>query len=521
MPDASHESAAQHRGRVVMLVDNDVVNDSRVRKQAQSAAAMGWDTYLLGISTTKKVERFRLGDAKVELLPVPNVLARRGYQMRSGLSRGSLGYPTRRQADYRLQQAQMSLYDTRIRRMKLKQDAGDARSAATRLKLGVSKAALARGLARERWVGTRARATERDATGAPLDPTHPAMTALLDRVMGPRAWRVFDPHLWDFELAFRDRIDALRPDIIHANDFAMIGVGARAAVRARDAGRPAKLVYDAHEYVPGMNAAQRHPWWLPAQVANEREYIGFADAVVTVSEQLADMLAQEHGIARPTVVLNAPVVRGAARDHAAPGVRELCGLSSETPLLIYSGSMSAQRGVGIMVEALPQLPTAHVAFIVSTTEKAFIKELMDRSTQLGVEDRVHWLPYVDPEHVVEYVASADVGVHPTHHLPNHEISLATKFFEYAHARLPIVVSDVKTMGDMVRRTGHGEVFTAEDLQDYVRAVKAVLAEPAKYRAAYEATNLLEEWTWERQAEILDDVYAQLMSRGQRSSNNLA
>jgi glycosyltransferase involved in cell wall biosynthesis len=172
--------------------------------------------------------------------------------------------------------------------------------------------------------------------------------------------------------------------------------------------------------------------------------------------------------------------------------------------------MSRQRGVQIMIEALPRLPEVHVAYIVADTGKPFIQELIARAEELGVADRVHWLPYVAPEHVVEYVAEADIGVHPTHHFVNHEISLATKFFEYAHARLPIVVSDVKTMAEMVNETGQGEVFRAEDLDDYIRAIEAVLADPEPYRKAYERSGALEQWTWRKQAEILDGVYQGLL-----------
>ena len=59
---------------------------------------------------------------------------------------------------------------------------------------------------------------------------------------------------------------------------------------------------------------------------------------------------------------------------------------------------------------------------------------------------------------------------PIQHWPNHEIALITKFFEYSHARLPLVVSDVRTMAETVRETGQGEVFEAEDVADFVRAV---------------------------------------------------
>lgn len=512
MTDAAHDAPAQHRGRVVMLVDNGVVNDSRVRKQAQSMAEMGWDVVLIGRSSSQKVQRFKLGEAKVRLLPVQNTLARRRYEMRTGLGRGSLGYRTRRLAEYRQRQAEVRLYDTRLRRLELKQATGSGKtSVANRLGLGLTKVSLARGLAEERWVAMRARATERQlASETPVDEAAPKVAPLVEKVRGDRSWRVLEPHLWDFELAYKDTIDRLRPDIIHANDYAMVGVGARAALRARAAGRKVKFVYDAHEFVPGISRPSAHPWWLPAVTAYEKEYIGDADAVVTVSDVLADMLQETHGLPeRPTVVLNAPQVGESSLSGDAPRLRGLCGIDETTPLVIYSGGMAPQRGVQIMVEALPRLPEVHVGYIIADPEAAFVRELMDRATSLGVRDRVHLLPYVAPEHVVEYVSAADIGVHPTHHHLNHEISLATKFFEYSHARLPIVVSDVKTMADMVRGSGQGEVFRAEDTDDYVRAIRAVLDDPEKYRSAYDKPGLLDEWTWRKQAEILDGLYQRL------------
>lgn len=142
----------------------------------------------------------------------------------------------------------------------------------------------------------------------------------------------------------------------------------------------------------------------------------------------------------------------------------------------------------------------------------YMTSLLDRAAELGVAERVHILPYVPHYQVVPFLSAADVGVIPIHHWPNHEIALITKFFEYSHARLPFVVSDVKTMGEMVAKTGQGEVFTAEDVSDYVRAVTAVLADPKKYREVYDDQGLLTEWTWEAQAEILDGVYSRLLGR---------
>jgi glycosyltransferase involved in cell wall biosynthesis len=151
-----------------------------------------------------------------------------------------------------------------------------------------------------------------------------------------------------------------------------------------------------------------------------------------------------------------------------------------------------------------------VAFVVLKESAPYVQSLVARAAELGVAERVHVLPYVPHHQVVRFLAGADLGVIPIHHWPNHEIALITKYFEYSHARLPLVVSDVKTMAGVTRSTGQGEVFRAEDTEDYARAVKTVLADPGGYRAVYDP-GMLSAWTWEAQAEVLHGVYRRLLA----------
>jgi glycogen synthase len=263
--------------------------------------------------------------------------------------------------------------------------------------------------------------------------------------------------------------------------------------------------------VPGIRPLPHNARWNPAIQAHEREYAPFADAVVTVSDGLAELLRAEHGLVElPTVVLNAPVAAGSSVGVVGPDLRALCGVGAGTPLLVYSGAAAVQRGLDVMVEALPRLDGVHVAFVVNAPSDGYVRGLVARAEVLGVGGRLHVLPYVPHDQVVGFLSGADVGVIPIHRWPNHEIALITKFFEYAHARLPMVVSDVRTMAQTVRAAGNGEVFRAEDLDDFVRAVRLVLADPSRYRAVYDDPDLLDTWTWERQAAVLDDLYLSLL-----------
>jgi glycosyltransferase involved in cell wall biosynthesis len=439
-------SARETRGRVVMLVDNDVHSDSRVQKSARSVAEAGWDVTLLGLTKDETPQTWQVGPAVVRLLPMPVPLI-----TRSALRRG------------------VSFWYGRLRR-----------SRPGRIVTGVLDRTYTRyWLARE----------------------------------GDAAWRRLEPGLWDFELTYGPVIDELKPDIIHAHDFRMIGVGARAVLRARGEGRDVKFIWDAHEYLPGITPWRDNVRWHKAHLAYEREYVPYADAVITVSDTLAHMLQRQHKLEElPAVVLNAPAVTHTPTDgEPVADLRAICGVGPAVSLLVYSGTAPSQRGVDLMIEALPHLDGAHVALVVSqrTLELPSIQSVLARAGDLGMSDRVHTVPYVPYWQVSSFLSAADIGVIPIHHWLNHEIALIQKFFEYSHARLPVVVSDLRTMAETVRATGQGEVFRAGDLDDYIRAVRAVLGDPQKYRAAYDKPGLLDGWTWESQVPVLEAVYDKL------------
>lgn len=494
--------------RIVMLVQNGVVGDSRIQKEAETAARAGWEVTLLGRTDGKRAEEWTVGGARVKLIPVPRTFDKRRHEVRRAWLRSPLAYPPGPLQDYR--RKQVRAWKTDLATARARRAAGPVGGPGA---LGLALESTLVTAARV-WIGLRSRLTDRlrerrsKATGLPERLAKRFWTALL----GDRAWRRLDPALWELELAFGPVVDELAPDLIHANDFQMLGVGARAKLRAAAAGRRVKLVWDAHEYLPEMHPWKKHPWWKDAQLAHEREFAPCADAVVTVSDTVAELLQDRHRLPRtPVVVMNVPDT-GAAEDAPEPGLRERCGIGPADPLLVYSGAPLEQRGLHLLVEALPSLPGVHAAFVVSKPHWRYVKNLQRRAAKLGVDERVHVLSYVPYQQVVPFLSEADAGVIPLHHWGNHEISLITKFFEYSHARLPVVVSDVKAMAALVRETGQGEVFRAEDLDDFVRAAKSVLTDPDAYREAYERRVPLHEWTWAEQGRRLTDLYREMLDR---------
>jgi glycosyltransferase involved in cell wall biosynthesis len=486
-----------------------VIGDSRVQKEARSAAESGWDVVLLGRwSSASASKRWRIGGARVRLLEIPALALRHRRYLRSARSRDPLAYPTsqvaaKRQAELLglKSEAQSKIAESAAR----PGAAGAAGKWLWRLRLR-SVIWVQQPVAQARGARTIRVTKHRVAGDGRADKV---ATWWWDRLLGPGAWRRWDPALLAYEGVYGPVVDSLKPDIIHANDFKMLGVGARAVARARARGRDVRLVWDAHEFLPGIKPYNAEPQWHEAQIRHERQFAPYANAVVTVTEPLAELLTQEHSLPeKPAVVMNAP--RAADVDtHVEVGLRAACGLPDGPPLLVYSGAAAAQRGLDTMVDALPALPDVHVAFVVMFPPNAFVRSMQKRAADLGVSDRLHVLPYVGVHEIVGFLRSATIGVIPAHKWPNHEISLGTKFFEYAFAGLPVIVSDLKAMSTVVEETGMGEVFQAKHVGDFIRAVQAILDDLEGYRDRCAEAVKSHPWTWEPQAEVLDEVYARL------------
>jgi glycosyltransferase involved in cell wall biosynthesis len=533
-------TAASRRPRVAMLVANGVKGDSRVQKIAWSMAAAGWAVTLIGRAPGAEPVRYRLGAAEVLLVPVPKtVSAYEGVRLRGGRRAARL------RPAYREARALLAARDAAAGRRLRSRGAAAARTfLAARPGLDALLARCGRGPlggAGRRAVGT--------------------LLGSADRYGG---WRWFNPWFADLELALAPAVRELDPDLIHAHDFHMVGIGARLAATLGRPGHPVRWVYDAHEYLRGIEVPRRADLRMRMRrrmlVGVESEYIGRADAVVTVSEGIATLLTADHGLRRrPSVILNAPVIAdaGAAPDaptaSAAPApdplvpaprardnrpdqaggppsatsadpvpptrsLRADCGLDSGTdsgsgtPLLLYSGGMSPRRGVATAIEALALAPlsAAHLA-LIARDEDPDIPALRQLASRVGVAGRVHVVPYVPVDQVVPYISAATIGLVPILHVPNHELSLITKYFEYLHACLPIVTSDVREMAAQTRLLGVGEVFTAGDAGALAEAAATVLADPARYRAVYQGPDDPRAATgWAGQAGRLDALYREVL-----------
>lgn len=307
------------------------------------------------------------------------------------------------------------------------------------------------------------------------------------------------PNLARAVATLKPRALAMRPDVIHAHDYTALPVAGALLAELAKIGHSARLIYDAHEYVPGV--AHLNAPLVKAYTASEVKYSAQSSAILSVSEGMSDLLIPHLQISsRPDLVANDPLVEG--QEVSSRNLRTDCGIDAQVPLMVYAGAVAPQRGLATAVAALRELPDVHLV-VIANPANATVKDLQEKNQDLS--GRLHVAPYVPNAELVSYLSTATIGLIPILHKLNHEISLITKFGEYVQARLPILVSDVRTMSAEVRLLGNGEVHLAGDVVDFVAAAKKILENPKKYSAVY-TDEILRERSWELQAEHLVSIY---------------
>jgi glycosyltransferase involved in cell wall biosynthesis len=497
------------RPRLVMVVDNRVVGDSRVEKSAASAVAAGYETFIIGRAFLQTREESELRGARLIRVPVKFDLNVHAWSRpRRGLT-APLAYRNEVEFQRAVRDRQARTADQKARILGLKANFG--RSSGVERYRTLARLHGLRASRKTRALVFRARAAQfRKAKDKAKNPTgvfHDTR-AWLWRLLAPGTmWRTLEPLHLDYELAYGPVIDELAPDIIHAHDFRAIGVAVRAKWRAAFLGRTVGVVYDAHEHVPGL---VRNKEFVLSNDAHVAEYIHHVDAVVTVSPQLANELKTHYRLpATPSVVLNVPPAE-VTPTWPKPDIRRRLNLDADTPLIVHSGSVAPERGLDLVVRALPHIPDLHFA-IVAAARSALTARYVELAAELGVADRVHLVRFVPSDQVATYLSSATLACIPVNSKAmNNNVAAPTKFYEYLHARLPMVVSDARVIADNVRRLGVGEVFRYSEPGAIVGTIRRTLADLPRYQAAVDAASeARREYSWEHEAGNLIQIWGQV------------
>ena len=271
-----------------------------------------------------------------------------------------------------------------------------------------------------------------------------------------------------------------------------------------------RTVYDSRDlYIDARSlSGMAAPWkWLLGGI--ERRWARGCDAILTVNDGYAKVLARRLGIPTPPVVRNTPARY--VRPTPPPDLlRERLGLAATVPIVLYQGGLMSERGIEQGMEAILDVPDAVLVLMGFGSGSDEILRLARAPRYSG---RVRAVEPAPPAELLDWTASSDVmlmAIQPT--TLNHRYTTPNKLWEAIAAGVPVVASDLPGMAPIVRETGCGELVDPTDPTDIARGIRAILELPQNERAALRERCLAAAaiYSWERQTETLFDLYGRLL-----------
>jgi glycosyltransferase involved in cell wall biosynthesis len=303
-------------------------------------------------------------------------------------------------------------------------------------------------------------------------------------------------------------VDQHRADIYHAHDLNVLGAAYHCARKYGG-----KIVYDSHEFYVERNRGYKlNPLRKFALMQFEKILIRRSNAVITVSESIAEELAKRYQVSVPTVILNVPISPKQVIIKSEKSIRVALEIQPEYKILLYTGGIAFNRGLDKIIKSLQFLPQCYFVMMGKGPEK-YINQLKEIALENGVDSRVCTFGPVPSGEVTTYAASADLGIAAIENVClSYYYCAPNKIFEYLSANLPIIASDFPEMSRIINQHEIGGTFDPTQPQDIARAAQDVFNNPEKMEKMRENTKTAAQfYNWEVESKKFLSLYETLSS----------
>jgi glycosyltransferase involved in cell wall biosynthesis len=125
-----------------------------------------------------------------------------------------------------------------------------------------------------------------------------------------------------------------------------------------------------------------------------------------------------------------------------------------------------------------------------------------------LHDRVRFIAKLPFQELQQYTSIADVGVSldkPLH--LNYAYSLPNKLFDYIHAGLPVLVSDLPELRRVVETYNIGAVVSKVEPQEIAASLQQMFDGGSLIVWSKNAIHAAQELNWQREQEVVRSVYS--------------
>ncbi len=268
------------------------------------------------------------------------------------------------------------------------------------------------------------------------------------------------------------------------------------------------VIYDAHEYESQKLGFGRFSKFAISFL--EKISSKFIDGFITVSESILGMYKQLFSEIPKTLILNCPNRETLVLSNK---FESSLSLRKGAVKCLYQGGFIPYRGITELLEASTNSDLKGINFIfmgdggITQAGKDLERQIVNMSE---AHENIHHVKSVPMKELLEYTSSATIGcVLTIDNCLNHKYSLPNKFFEYAMAGLPILVSDLPEMRKLVEKYDCGVVCESISPQGVINGLNKLLSLNLE-KLSKNSRKMAEDHSWEKQEKKLLNLYIQVV-----------
>jgi glycosyltransferase involved in cell wall biosynthesis len=172
-------------------------------------------------------------------------------------------------------------------------------------------------------------------------------------------------------------------------------------------------------------------------------------------------------------------------------------------VILYQGSVNIGRGIELMIDTMPLL-NGYLFIVIGDGD--IIDKLKTKVIKLSLENRVKFLGKKTPQELKTLTPNAVIGMSLEEDLGlNYRYALPNKIFDYIHANVPIIVSDLPEMRSVIKKYAVGELLTERTPKNLAKTITNMTNN--SYKKEMKAAK--EELNWSKEKEKLTSIFSKL------------
>ncbi|WP_288954753.1 glycosyltransferase [uncultured Polaribacter sp.] len=258
-----------------------------------------------------------------------------------------------------------------------------------------------------------------------------------------------------------------------------------------------KIVFDSHELFSEIPELETRPTVKKVWQTLEDRILPKLKNTYTVCDSIAAYFNKKY-TTNFKVIKNAPISK---KDSATRSSFSFPHKGKK--IILYQGSVNIGRGLELMIDTMIFLDN-HLFVIIGSGDIYENLKVYVRDKKL--ENKVYFLGKLPPNQLKELTPLADIGISLEEDIGlSYRYALPNKIFDYIQAKVPILVSDLPEMKEIVNNYNVGEIVLKRNSESLANQIKIMIGKD--YNLALEKAK--KELIWENESIKLLTIFNNL------------